>query len=73
MVRGYHDYKSIWDNPLADGDLLCERQTGNSHDLQAVAIKKMIDGTLQVIGHVSIKVSSISSIFLRRDGRIALT
>ena len=44
MVQGYHDYKSIWDNPLADGDLLCERQTGNSHDLQAVAIKKTIDG-----------------------------
>ena len=22
-------------NPLADGDLLCERETGNSHDLRA--------------------------------------
>ena len=33
MVQGYYDYQSIWDNPLADGDLLCELETGNSHDL----------------------------------------
>ena len=23
---GYHDYQSIWDNPLADGDLLCDEK-----------------------------------------------
>ena len=23
IVWGYHDYQSIWDNSLADGDLLC--------------------------------------------------
>ena len=46
MVWGYHDYQSIWDDPLADGDLLCEREMGNSHDLQAMAIKKTIDGIL---------------------------
>ena len=50
MLLGYHDYQSIWDNPLANGDLPCEREMGNSHDLQAMAIKKMIDGTLQVFG-----------------------
>ena len=66
MVGGYHNYQSICDNPLAYGDLLCEWETGNSHDLQAVAIKMMIDGTLQVVGHVSrvprkisLKISSI--------------
>ena len=36
-------------NPLAYssayGDLHCERKTGNSHDLQAVTIKKTIDGS----------------------------
>ena len=27
---GHHEYQSIWDNPLlADGDLLCEWETGN--------------------------------------------
>ena len=46
VVRGYHDYQFIWDNPLADGNLLCEWEMENSHDLQAVAIKKTIDATL---------------------------
>ena len=32
MVRGYCEYQSIWDIPLADGDLPCERKMGNSHD-----------------------------------------
>ena len=71
MVRGYHDYQSIWDNPLADGDLLCEQEMGNSHDLQAVAIKT-IDGTLQVVRCVPRRISSICSIFLRRSGSITL-
>ena len=36
----------IWDNPLADGDLLCERETGNSHHLQAMHVyQEMINGT----------------------------
>ena len=41
IVQGYHGYQSIRDNPLADGGLLCERETRNLHDLQAMAIKKM--------------------------------
>ena len=24
MIQGHHEYQSIWDNPVADGDLLCE-------------------------------------------------
>ena len=28
----------IWDNSLADADLLCEREMANSHDLQVLAI-----------------------------------
>ena len=31
--------------PLADRDLPCERKTGNSHDPQAIALQKVIDGT----------------------------
>ena len=58
--------QSIRDNPLADRGLLCERETRNLHDLQAVAIKKMIDGTWQVVGCVRTKISSISSIFLKQ-------
>ena len=65
MVHGYHKYQSIWDNPLEDGDLLCEWETGNLHDPQAVVIKKVIDGmvgTLQVVGHVATK-ENISNLF----------
>ena len=45
-------------NPLADADLPCEWETGNSHDPKAVSIKKVMDGmvgTLQVVGHVATK------------------
>ena len=49
MVWDYHDYQSVWDNHLVDGDLLCEHETENSHYLQAMAIKITIDGTLQVV------------------------
>ena len=63
MVLGYHDHQSIWDNPLADGDLdgdlLCEWETGHSHDLPAMDIKKTVDGTMQVVGHVPRKISLI--------------
>ena len=39
-------YQSIWDNPLADGDLLYERETENSHDPQAMhGYEELIDGT----------------------------
>ena len=39
---------------------------GNLHNSQTVAIKKVIDctvGTLQVVGHVPRKISSVCSIF----------
>ena len=52
IVRGYHEYQSIWDNPLEDRELLCEWETRSSHDLQAVTIKKMVDGALQAVGWV---------------------
>ena len=40
MIRGYHEYQSIWDNPLADVDLLCEQETRNLHNPQAMAIER---------------------------------
>ena len=45
MVRGYYEYQSRWDNLLADVDLPCEGEAGDSHNPQAIAIKKVIDGT----------------------------
>ena len=54
---------NLYDNPLADGDLLCEWEMGNLDDPQAVVIKKVIDGmigTLQVVGHVATKENIIN-------------
>ena len=50
MIRGCCECQSIWDNPLVDGDLLGERETGNSHDPQAISqamhgYQEVIDGT----------------------------
>ena len=43
MIRGYHEYKLIWNNPVAGEDLLlCEREIGNPHDTHTVAVKKVI-------------------------------
>ena len=53
VIWGYREYQSIWDNPLADGDLLCEWEMGNSHNPQVMAIKRWsMVPQLQVVGHV---------------------
>ena len=46
-VRGYHDYKDIW-NPHIGEVLPLEREPNNSEDRFAVAIKR----TGSVVGHV---------------------
>ena len=46
-VRGYHAYKNIW-NPKLGEVLVAERESDNSYDKFAVAVKK--NG--QVVGHL---------------------
>jgi len=36
MVRGYHEYKVAWYNPLVEEDLLSKCEVGNPHDMHAV-------------------------------------
>ena len=60
MVRGYHKYKDIWEAEVGE-NLVCERETGNVHDLYAVSVIK--SGV--VVGHVPRKISSTCSLFLR--------
>ena len=67
-VRGYHQYKEIWNASIGEG-LECQRETGNPHDVFAVAVLK--SGI--VVGHVPKKISSICSLFLRRGGAIRCT
>ena len=61
MIRGYHEYKVAWDNLVHGENLVCEREVGNHHDTHAVAIKKVIDGNLTVVGHIPRRLSSICS------------
>ena len=69
-VRGYHVYQAIWTNPCIGDELICEQEIGNSHDPQAVAMKKEIDCVISIVGHVPREISSICSSFIRQDGAI---
>ena len=51
-VRGYRIYQSIWPNPFVGEEVSFEREAGNSHDPQAVAMTKLINGNVEVVGHV---------------------
>ena len=65
MVRGYHVYKDIWDAVVGE-EFPCKRKDGNRVDPFAVAV---VRGNT-VIGHNPRKISSICSLYLRRDGSI---
>ena len=40
MIRGYHEYKTVWEDPVLAEELRCMRKIGNPHDPMAVAIQK---------------------------------
>ena len=40
MVRGYHQYKEIWNASIGEG-LECQRETGNPHDVFAVRVRQV--------------------------------
>ena len=62
-VRGYHVYRDIWEASVGE-QLPCEREGGNGADPFAVAIKR----SGAVVGHIPRKISSVCSLFLRRNG-----
>ena len=61
MIRGYHQYKTIWENPLHRDELLCEREIedANTH---AVAIKKDVGGVQTTVGYIAIDTKKIYSL-----------
>ena len=73
MIRGYHEYMVVWENPVYGEILVCHREVGNAHDTHAVPVKKVIGNDLKVVGHIPRRISSICSIFLRRGGEIKCT
>ena len=60
IIRGFHVYKSLW-TPEIGKELSTVRETANTHDRFAVAIRK---GTL-TIGHVPAEISKVCWFFLR--------
>ena len=62
FIRGYHDYKDIWQANLGDM-LFLRREPDNPMDVHAVAVLK--DG--QVVGHIPYNLAPIVEMFLRRD------
>ena len=69
-ICGYHVYKDIWPSPVAEEQLQCEQEVGNSHDPMSVTIKKLIGGASTIIGHVPRRISPLCSVFIRRGGSI---
>ena len=70
MIRGYHEYKSIWSDPMLEEELECKREPGNPHDTHAVAVIKTISGSIATVGHLPRAISPICSIFIRHGGKI---
>ena len=66
MIRGYHEYKIIWLNPVIEEELSCKREIGNAHDTHAVAVCNIIDGDVKTVGHVPCKLSALRLVFNRR-------
>ena len=64
-MRGYHAYKDIWTAVVGE-ELPCQREVGNRVDVFAVAVMR----GETVVGHVPKKISSVCSLYLRRDGSI---
>ena len=65
MVRGYHEYQSVWQASLGE-KLKCVREVGNRSDVFAVAVVK----AGETVRHLPRKISSICSIFLRNGVEI---
>lgn len=65
-VRGYHVYGDIW-NPYVGEQLTTERESDNTEDKYAVAVRK--DGT-DTVGHVPREISKLCSFFIQRSGII---
>ena len=38
MVRGYHEYRSVWENPTHGEQLSCAKEPGNLNDPMAIAV-----------------------------------
>ena len=65
-VRGYHIYKEEWEAAVGE-ELKCEREKNNAKDPYAVAVVR----ENVIVGHLPRKISQISALFLKRQGKIS--
>ena len=65
-VRGYHIYKEEWEAAVGE-ELKCEREKNNAKDPHAVAVVR----ENVIVGHLLRKISRISALFLKRQGKIS--
>ena len=65
-VRGYHIYKEEWEAAVGE-ELKCEREKNNAKDPYAVAVVH----ENVIVGHLPRKISRISALFLKRQGKIS--
>ena len=70
VIRGHHIYKDIW-TPSVGEILSCKPESGNIHDLYAVAVHRRDRDNITtdsdcIVGHVSRSISAVCCLFLRR-------
>ena len=65
-MRGYHIYKEEWEAAVGE-ELKCEREKNNAKDPYAVAVLR----ENVIVGHLPRKISQISALFLKRQGKIS--
>ena len=77
LIRGYHEYMAIWENPNPSNHLVCETEIDNAHDTHAVAIKGnitevdsagVVSTTTRIVGQR--RISAVCSIFIRHGGTL---
>ena len=64
VIRGYHEYKDIWDAAIDGLELPCKQEPGNSHDPSAVAVVNQSSGICVIVSHVPRLISLVCSIFI---------
>ena len=71
-IRGYHEYKSRW-VPVLHEVLPVKHESGNSHSIHAIAIKKRLPGILvaSVVGHLPREISRFTYFIIAHGAKVS--
>ena len=70
MIRGYLEYKTVWDDPIDGEELECKPEIRNSYDMHTIVVRKSIDREEKIVGHVPRKLLTICLLFTKRTIQI---